>query len=111
MNRWGRTRVLGPTITEGCFAGANVRAGQKARYALRAVFRFAFESGHVATAAAFPFRATSGLVQCSKWHRYSITSSARARKDSRMVGPSALAVFRLTTRSNLVGCSTGRPFG
>jgi hypothetical protein len=29
--------------------------------------------------------------QCSKWHRYSITSSARARKDSRMVSPSALA--------------------
>ena len=24
-----------------------------------------------------------------------------------MVSPSALAVFRLTTRSNLVGCSTG----
>ena len=42
---------------------------------------------------------------------YSITLSARARKDSGMVSPSALAVFRLTTRSNLVGCSTGRSSG
>src|ERR1700722_5931067 len=88
-----RTRVLGPTITEGCFAGANVRAGQKARYALRAVFRLAFGSGHAATAAAFPVRATSGLLQCSKWHRYSITSSARARNDSRMASPSRLGGF------------------
>jgi hypothetical protein len=32
--------------------------GQKAKYSLRAdVFRFAPDSGHVATAAAFPFRA------------------------------------------------------
>ena len=42
---------------------------------------------------------------------YSITLSARARKDSGMVSTSALAVFRLTTRSNLVGCSTGRSSG
>jgi hypothetical protein len=42
---------------------------------------------------------------------YSITLSARARKDSGMVSPSALAVFRLTTRSNLLGCSTGRSSG
>src|SRR5262249_13681141 len=42
---------------------------------------------------------------------HSITSSARA---SRVVGisrSSALAVVRLTTRSNLVGCSTGRSPG
>src|SRR5262249_37370269 len=38
---------------------------------------------------------------------HSITSSARARNDSGMVSPSALAVVRLTTNSNLVGCSTG----
>src|SRR6516162_4050950 len=38
---------------------------------------------------------------------HSITSSARARNDSGMVSPSALAVVRLTTSSNLVGCSTG----
>src|SRR5499427_2494969 len=38
---------------------------------------------------------------------HSITSSARAKNVSGIVRPSALAVLRLTTRSNLVGCSTG----
>ncbi len=42
-------------------------------------------------------------VRCSKLSRYSITSSARDRKDSGIVSPSALAVFRLTITSNLVG--------
>src|SRR5262249_55617149 len=35
---------------------------------------------------------------------HSITSSARTRNDSGIVRPSALAVFKLTTSSNLVGC-------
>jgi hypothetical protein len=35
---------------------------------------------------------------------YSITSSARARKDSGIVRPIAFAAFTLTTSSNLVGC-------
>jgi putative tryptophan/tyrosine transport system substrate-binding protein len=35
------------------------------------------------------------------------TSSARNRNDSGIVTPSAFAVVRLMTRSNLVGCSTG----
>ena len=34
------------------------------------------------------------------------TSSARASNDGGIARPSALAVLRLTTRSNLVGCST-----
>src|ERR1700745_142608 len=38
---------------------------------------------------------------------HSITSSARSRNDSGIVRPSALAVVRLMTRSNLVACSTG----
>src|SRR5262245_1897041 len=38
---------------------------------------------------------------------HSITSSARDRNDSGIVSPRALAVVRLITRSNLVGCSTG----
>jgi hypothetical protein len=42
---------------------------------------------------------------------HSITSSARARSDSGMVRPRALAVLRLITSSNLVGCSTGRSAG
>jgi hypothetical protein len=33
--------------------------------------------------------------------------SARSRNDSEIVKPSALAVLRLTTSLNVVGCSTG----
>src|SRR5437868_13656771 len=42
---------------------------------------------------------------------HSITSSALTRSDCGTVRPSALAVFRLITNSNLVGCSTGRSAG
>src|SRR5262249_40068946 len=38
---------------------------------------------------------------------HSITSSARSRNASGIVRPSALAVVKLMTRSNLVGCSIG----
>src|SRR5262249_2199893 len=43
--------------------------------------------------------------------RYSITLSARWSTDGGIVSLSALAVFRLMTSSNLVGCSTGRSAG
>ena len=39
---------------------------------------------------------------------HSMTWSARSRIDGGMVRPSALAVLRLITSSNLVGCSTVR---
>src|SRR5262249_859521 len=42
---------------------------------------------------------------------HSITSSARASSDGGMVRPIALAVVRLMTSSNLVGCSTEIPAG
>src|SRR5262249_53272551 len=42
---------------------------------------------------------------------HSITSSAVASSEVGTSMPSALAVVRLTTRSNLVGCSTGRSAG
>jgi hypothetical protein len=42
---------------------------------------------------------------------YSITSSAMASSVGGMSRPSARAVIRLITRSNLVGCSTGRSAG
>src|SRR6516164_2909824 len=42
---------------------------------------------------------------------YSMTSSARARIDGGTVRPRALAVLRLTTSSNFVGCWTGRSAG
>src|SRR5258705_10084620 len=42
---------------------------------------------------------------------HSITSSAWARSDGGMVMPSAFALARFTTNSNLVGCWTGRSEG
>src|SRR5262249_32424372 len=42
---------------------------------------------------------------------HSITSSARARSVGGTSKPSAFAVIRLMTKSNLVGCSTGRSPG
>ena len=42
---------------------------------------------------------------------HSITSSARESTDGGTVRPSALAVFRLITVSNLVGACTGRSAG
>src|SRR5262245_50430770 len=42
---------------------------------------------------------------------HSITSSARNSTDCGIVRPRALAVLRLMTSSNLVGCSTGRSAG
>ena len=47
----------------------------------------------------------------SKQRRYSITSSARASTVAGTSRPSALAVLRLMTNSNLVGCSIGRSAG
>src|SRR5262245_2923120 len=51
-----------------------------------------------------------GADERSTFH-YSITRSARASSDGGIVRPSALAVFRLISRSNLVGCSTGKSPG
>src|SRR5262249_35512073 len=47
---------------------------------------------------------------CSRFS-YSITSSASASIVGGISRPSAFAVLRLMTRSNLVGCSTGRSAG
>jgi hypothetical protein len=48
-------------------------------------------------------KAASDLYRADHW----ITSSARRSSDGGIVIPSAFAVFRLMTSSNLVGCSTG----
>ena len=42
---------------------------------------------------------------------YWMTWSARSSTDCGIVRPSVLAVFRLMTNSNFVGCSTGRSAG
>src|ERR671936_294686 len=50
---------------------------------------------------------TGWIAPACGWRTHSITSSARNRTDCGTVRPSAFAVLRLMTRSNLVGCSTG----
>ena len=54
---------------------------------------------------------TAELMHRSKQHHYSITSSAWASSVGGTVRPSVLAVLRLTMKSNLVGCSTGKSAG
>jgi hypothetical protein len=46
----------------------------------------------------------SAVSRCSKQKRYSISSSASTSSLAGMSRPSALAVLRLITSSNLVGC-------
>src|SRR5262245_56497069 len=45
------------------------------------------------------------------WRTHSITSSARASSDVGIARSSAFAVLRLSIRSNLVGCWTGKSPG
>ena len=51
---------------------------------------------------------TASRLRCG---RYSMTRFARTRTVGGIVNPSAFAVFRLMTSSNLSGCSTGRSAG
>ena len=44
-------------------------------------------------------------------HGYSMTSSARSRSVDGILRPSALAVLRLMTNTNEVGCNTGNSAG
>src|SRR5262245_40015994 len=73
--------------------------------------RFASESDRIAAQ-------QRNDAQCQKRHehrskpgRYSITSSASASRVGGMSRPSVLAVLRLITRWNLVGCWIGRSAG
>jgi hypothetical protein len=50
------------------------------------------------------------LPHCTP-NAYWITSSASRSREGGIVIPSALAVLRLRTSSNFVGCSTGRSAG
>ena len=68
-------------------------------------------SGHLLTASACRYHATFGPMHQGELHRYSITSSARASSVGGTSRPMALAVLRLMTSSNLIGCSTGRSYG
>jgi len=62
--------------------------------------RFTPESGHVRSARDVRFGPIADI--------YSITSSAMERIPAGMVRPSALAVLRLITSSNFVGCNIGK---
>src|SRR5262249_1129537 len=55
-----------------------------------------------------PLWAKSGLMQCSKKERYSITASARAKSAGAISIPRLFAAFRLRMSVNLSGCSIGR---
>jgi hypothetical protein len=57
------------------------------------------------------FRANCELVHRSKQNLYSITSVARNRVAVGIVTPIIFAVLRLSTTSNLVGCSIGKSAG
>jgi hypothetical protein len=60
-------------------------------------------------------RQRSEMTRCamngSRRRTYSMTSSARVSSVGGTMMPSAFAVFKLITNSNLVGCSTGRSAG
>jgi hypothetical protein len=53
----------------------------------------------------------SGQSAMQQKERYAITSSALTMSVCGIVSPSALAVLRLRTSLNFVGCSTGRSAG
>ena len=67
--------------------------------------------GHSLARLAGPKSARKRHMHRSKQHRYSITSSACTSTCSGSENPMVSAVFRLTTKKNRVGCSTGRSAG
>src|SRR5258708_35086989 len=69
-------------------------------------FRCTPDSGHRRPARPCPKSAIGGRNRS-----HSISSSARASNMGGTVKPSALAVLRLMTSSNMVGCSSGRSAG
>jgi hypothetical protein len=73
--------------------------------------RYAPDSDRRTDMAGGPKGATSGLMRCNNRRPasdYSITSSARPRSGSGTAMPSAFAVLRLMTNSNLATCCTGK---
>src|SRR5262249_7626645 len=58
-----------------------------------------------------PPHASDGEVRRRRYPGHSMTRSATARIEGGNVRPSAFAVFRLITSSNVVGCSIGRSRG
>ena len=63
------------------------------------------------TRAPRPRTRAARTLRVGRARAHSMTSSARTRKDCGIVSPSALAVLRLMTNSNFVGCSMGSSAG
>src|SRR5262252_5303033 len=100
----GRLDITGP-ITEG-------RVLIKSRLVQRpGSIRFGPLCGLKSDISRGPRSAISGREQSQQNPLYSITSSASESRLSEILMPSASAVLRLITVSNLVGCSTGRSAG
>jgi predicted ATPase len=78
---------------------------------IRSMSALALNSGHPPPLQLLPSRATSGLHAAQQTARHSMSWSARRRKDSEIVSPRVLAVFKLMTSANLVGCWMGRSEG
>jgi hypothetical protein len=66
--------------------------------------RYASDSDHSRYESELTLWAISGQSASQQKTSYSITSSAVASSEGGMVIPRALAVLRLITNSNLVGC-------
>ena len=93
-------------------SAAEVRSGAFASFRQRSGhFRSAPINGRHQTCPVGPVGATTGLMQRSKSQSYSISSSAMLSKFVGTVRPSVLAVPRLMTSSNFVGCSMGKAAG
>src|SRR5262249_41862385 len=73
--------------------------------------RFAPKATEVLRCREVPRSAITGCEQSQQGSAYSITSSARASSIGGTSRPSALAVLRSITSSNLVGCRTGKSAG
>jgi hypothetical protein len=92
--------------TAGPYIGSKSEVGSLERHV-----RSTLNSRRRRTASICPFRARKRLMHGSKQHRHSITLSARSMRSAGTSCPIALAVLRLITNSNRVGCSTGMSIG
>ncbi len=108
-----RARYHRATARPTCICGWCNYVRARASGSMSALERFADSSR---TSPEGPSCAKTGREQmqqrgCAEGRSYSITSSARASSICDTSRPSARAVGRLMTRSNLVGCWTGRSPG
>lgn len=95
----------------GCRLKPWVILDRVSRFHCRVNVRFAPKATELLRRGEMTRGARNRLMRRSKRRNYSITSSAVASSDGAMAILSALAVLRLITSSNFVGCWTGRSAG